>query len=209
MAKFCSNCGAQMDDNLMFCGNCGAKVDAAPAAPVASNVPTAATPAPVGNIDFMGILKGTADAKTNWIAALVMQVLSAVLFLVPLFGMGKGNDELYTIFGLFGDMKDIFARIGYDVGFGIWCTMLFVAVCISIVYMAIPVIKNTRLVPAAALVMTITQAVFFLANFIFLVTLTGEKNCGVTFGFWAYLIVTLAALFFVGRIVVANKKELI
>ena len=204
MAKFCSNCGAQMDDNLMFCGNCGAKVDAAPAAPVASNVPTAATPAPVGNIDFMGILKGTADAKTNWIAALVMQVLSAVLFLVPLFGTGKGNDELYTIFGFFGEMKDV-----SDVPIGIWCIMLFVAVCISIVYMAIPVIKNTRFVPAAALVMTITQAIFFLANFIFLVTITGEKGCGVTFGFWAYLIVTLAALFFVGRIVVANKKELI
>ena len=202
MAKFCSNCGAQMEDNLMFCGNCGAKADAAPvaAAPVAPVAAPATTAPAAGSIDFMGILKGTADAKTNWIAALIMQVLSTILFLVPLFAYGKGKSkETITIFKTFQESN----------GLGSWVIVMFVVVILAMLYMAIPVIRNTRLVPSAALVMAVTQAAFFLSNFIFVVKVTSNTGIGVTFGFWAYLILSLAALFFVGRIIVANKNEYI
>ena len=33
MAKFCTNCGAQLDENVKFCGVCGEKQDAAPEKP--------------------------------------------------------------------------------------------------------------------------------------------------------------------------------
>ena len=33
MAKFCANCGAQMDDNAPFCPNCGAKQEVSQTAP--------------------------------------------------------------------------------------------------------------------------------------------------------------------------------
>ncbi len=33
MAKFCTNCGAKLEDNVAFCTSCGAKLEAAPAQP--------------------------------------------------------------------------------------------------------------------------------------------------------------------------------
>ena len=82
MAKFCSKCGAQMDDNLMFCGNCGAQQGGAPVA-------TAPAASPLANVDYKGILTGKADEKTNWLAALALPVLSLILFLLIFFPHGQ------------------------------------------------------------------------------------------------------------------------
>ena len=34
--KFCNQCGAQLEDDMLFCNMCGAKQEAAPAAPEAA-----------------------------------------------------------------------------------------------------------------------------------------------------------------------------
>ena len=51
MAKFCANCGTELDQNALFCGNCGAKQAEAPApapapAPMAQPAPQATYEAP-------------------------------------------------------------------------------------------------------------------------------------------------------------------
>lgn len=43
MSKFCSNCGATLEDNVMFCSTCGTKQEA-PVAPVAPAAPVYAAP---------------------------------------------------------------------------------------------------------------------------------------------------------------------
>ena len=46
MAKFCAQCGAQMDDNALFCGECGTPVEGA--APAAADFPEVPLETPVG-----------------------------------------------------------------------------------------------------------------------------------------------------------------
>jgi len=205
MAKFCSKCGAQMDDNLMFCGNCGAKADAPAAQAAPQNYAPAARPA--SNIDFVGIITGKTDAKTNWIAAIVMQVLSAILFFLPMVRWGKGdNKETYGLF------KQLFN--GEENCMKVWILVMMIAVFVSIVYMMVPLFRNTRLVPAAALLTAVTQFMFFFSTFLCVLKLVGDADdagakVGTTFGFWAFVIVSALSLFATIRIVVANKKEFI
>lgn len=89
MAKFCSQCGAQLDDAVMFCGNCGAKQEAPAAQPTytapvqeavqptytvpaqAPQVTPVYTPAPTSK---MGI------SKIIWLIAIVLQIAAVLIF---------------------------------------------------------------------------------------------------------------------------------
>ena len=49
--KFCNQCGAQLEDDMLFCNMCGAKQEAAPAAPEAAPAPEVEAPAEEANDD--------------------------------------------------------------------------------------------------------------------------------------------------------------
>lgn len=200
MAKFCSKCGAQMDDNLMFCGNCGAQ-QGAPAAPVAK---------PLGNLDYMGILKGSADEKTNWLAALALQVLSLILFILPIFSskVKYGSNKETDSWGIFSDNYE-------DSGLRILPLILFIVAIAAVIYMLVPVLKKTQFTYSAALVMFVAQTQLWLGMLIYGLKISDSQKqgdysyrVGLSVGGWFYVIIGAVAIFAIGRLVFMNRKKL-
>ncbi|MBR3972160.1 MAG: zinc ribbon domain-containing protein [Ruminococcus sp.] len=204
MAKFCSKCGAQMDDNLMFCGNCGAQQGAA--APAA----TAPAAAPFANLDYKGILTGKTDEKTNWLVALALQVLSLILFLLPIFSskVKFGDNKEVDTWGFFGDHFE-------DSGLRAFPLVLFIVAIAAVIYMLVPVLKKTQFNYAAALVMFVAQTQLWLGTLFLGIKFTdkmGEGDyvakSGLSVAGIIYLVIGAVAIFAVGRLVFQNRKKL-
>lgn len=205
MSKFCSKCGTQLADDLMFCGNCGAKVGEA-AAPVQAS-------AGMGKIDPMAIVKGTAEPKMNWIVALAAQVLAILLFFLPIVSAkmsayGMSQSESMTMFKACEDIAPVALPIIF----------LIIAIA-AVAFMALPLIQKTELKAMNALVMLVAQAAFFVINIIMVIIISGKVNdmmggfgadvsVGFSFAGWLYLIFAALAMFLVGRIVYANKDQI-
>lgn len=203
MAKFCSKCGAQMDDNLMFCGNCGAQQGVAPVA-------TAPAASPLANVDYKGILTGKADEKTNWLAALALQVLSLILFLLPIFSskVKMGSNKETDTWGFFGDYFE-------DTGLRAFPLVLFIVAIAAVIYMLVPVLKKTQFNYAAALVMFVAQTQLWLGTLFLGIKFTdkmGEGDyvarSGLSVAGIIYLVIGAVAIFAVGRLVYMNRKKL-
>ena len=208
MAKFCSKCGTMMEDDMMFCANCGAKSE--DVAPVENCAQTPA--AGIGKIDPMAIIKGTADAKLNWIVALAAQVLAVLLFLLPIVRAKA------SAFGMsYAENAGMFKALGDDMGPVAVPIIFLIITVLAIVFMALPLIQKTELNPINAAVMLCAQAIFFITNIIMVLVINGKARemsegmmtAGFSFWGWLYLIFALVALFLVGRIVYANKDSLL
>lgn len=208
MAKFCSKCGTQMEDDMVFCANCGAKSE--DVAPV--EYPTQTPASNFGKIDPMAIIKGTADAKLNWIVALAAQVLAVLLFLLPIVRAKA------SAFGMsYAENAGMFKALGDDMGPVAVPIIFFIITLLAIVFMALPFIQKTELNPINAAVMFGAQALFFITNIIMVLVINGKARsmsegmmtAGFSFWGWLYLIFALVALFLVGRIVYANKDRLL
>lgn len=212
MSKFCSNCGTQMDDNLMFCGNCGAKAADQPVA-----APVAPKAAPSGGFDFLGILTGKADAKLNWLVALAFQVLSLTLFVLPIFRIrfkyfataDRPVDVDREAWSFFNERFD-------GTGYRVFPVILLIFALVAIGYMLLPIIMKKDLNPAAAVSVLLTQGVIYLSTLFYGIeisdserTLYSVYNKGFSIWGWFYLIIGSVALFLIGRVVFQNIKKLI
>ena len=216
MAKFCGNCGAQMDDNLMFCGNCGARAGGQPAAPVNQAAPTpAVAPAPAAtpfaNIDYKGVLTGKTDEKTNWIVALGLQVLAIIMFLLPIFGtkIKIGSEKEVENWNLLSDNYK-------DSGFRAFPTVLLILAIAAVIYMLLPIIQKKAFNPVAPVVMLVAQAGLYLGTVFYGFSIHEKEKIedftmrtGLNAGGWIYVVIGAVALFAVGRIVYNNRKQLI
>jgi hypothetical protein len=85
MARFCTQCGSPVGDEMSFCMNCGAKTAAPPSPPTASQ-PVSAGPAPTGPAGPAA--PATASAKKT--SPVVKIVLAVVAFFVLLTVAGIG-----------------------------------------------------------------------------------------------------------------------
>ena len=144
MARFCPNCGAQVDDNAPFCPNCGAKQAApqqvAPQQPIPQQ--------PVVKKEFMipGVEEKPVDALKNGnttlysFAAIFFSVLAFIMSLIPIFKIKIGDDKnRSTIFGSIGDFSDQFNKGGGLMFFRIFFMILFIA---SLIYLVIKIIMK-------------------------------------------------------------------
>ena len=67
--KFCNQCGAQLEDDMLFCNMCGAKQEAAPAAPEAAPAPEPVAPEAIPAIEpASGVLYQATPAYTPEVA---------------------------------------------------------------------------------------------------------------------------------------------
>ena len=208
MAKFCSKCGAQMDDNLMFCGNCGASANAqAPARPAG----------PTSNIDVMAILKGKADPKTNWIVALLLQVISTIFFILPIFRTKTHVDA--TRYSKEVNEVDSFGVLSEDwfkeMGVKAFTIVMLIMAVAAIIYMLAPVLRKTELNPAAAVAVLVTQATIYLSILFYGIAQSesekfdgGYYKAGFSVAGWFYIILGAIALFAIVRVVYEHRKKL-
>ena len=96
MAKFCSNCGMQLDDNTVFCTNCGAIIDQPQAAqqpqyqPAPGFVPPVVNqqPAPKPKKSKKGLIIGLSIGG----ALLLIGIIIGILFATGVLG-GKKYDN--------------------------------------------------------------------------------------------------------------------
>ncbi len=219
MAKFCSKCGTQMEDNMMFCANCGNRVDGG----VPVGAPAQASMMGGSKPDIVAILKGKADQKTNWLVALVAQVLPILLFLLPILSFSiPASLRAFASDEMPGPMN-FFAMSSYMTNeMDINATVVFpiIGLILAIgagVYMALPFIQKTEFNPMGAFVMLCGQAIFFIGNVITVMVYSGkvsDLSMGMVktvfnFGGWMYILFSLVALYFVGMIVFYNKDKLL
>ena len=69
MAKYCQNCGKEIEDNAVFCGNCGASQTAgATAQPAVQAAPVGAvtTPTFVGILGMVLVLQDGSKIIISW-----------------------------------------------------------------------------------------------------------------------------------------------
>lgn len=88
MARFCPNCGAQVDDNAPFCPNCGAKQAAAQAAPQ-----QAAPPKQPVDLSF---LKKAITNPLFILGAIICGIVAFFIKLTPTLGVEGGTN--FTLF---------------------------------------------------------------------------------------------------------------
>ncbi len=212
MAKFCSKCGAQMDDNLMFCGNCGAKADAQPvAAPVTAPVKKA------GGLDFVGILTGKGNEFINWIVTLGFQALTIILFFLPLFRtMYKVKATAYTPKSVNRDSWGFLNEKYEGTGVRIFAVLLIIYGLLMVGYILISLLMKHKVNPVAGIAMFIIQSTMYL-SVLFYTFKIGDverteffvSKIGIGFCGWLYLFTGAAALYFLVVNILAKKKELI
>lgn len=105
MSKFCTSCGASLDDNATFCTACGTKL-AAPAAAPAANDGSAAASTPLDDLKDKS-LKAINDFKNNpqrntYIGIACVAVLAIILIIVVVSLISGGYK---------GALKDYFGAI--------------------------------------------------------------------------------------------------
>ncbi len=105
MSKFCTSCGASLDDNATFCTACGAKLAAPAAAPAANDGSTAAS-TPLDDLKDKS-LKAINDFKNNpqrntYIGIACVAVLAIILIIVVVNLISGGYK---------GALKDYFGAI--------------------------------------------------------------------------------------------------
>lgn len=96
MSKFCTNCGASMNDNAVFCTSCGAKNDVAP---TASNIPSQPAPAAEGATPIDQLKSKTAQAisgfknspQRNTYIGIGVVAVAAIVLIVLLFVLLGGG----------------------------------------------------------------------------------------------------------------------
>ncbi|MBR3992178.1 MAG: zinc ribbon domain-containing protein [Clostridia bacterium] len=99
MARFCPNCGAQVDDNAPFCPNCGAKQAAAQAAPQ-QVAPQQAAPqqvAPPKQPVDLSFLKKAITNPLFILGAIICGIVAFFIKLTPIVGT-DGFGANYTAF---------------------------------------------------------------------------------------------------------------
>jgi hypothetical protein len=79
MARFCTQCGSPLGDEMSFCMNCGAKIAAPPSAPTASQ-PVATGPAPTGPAGPAAAATGPAK-KMSPVVKIILAVVAFFIFL--------------------------------------------------------------------------------------------------------------------------------
>lgn len=210
MAKFCSKCGAQMDDNLMFCGNCGAKADAQPA-PVTAPVKKA------GGFDFVGILLGKGNEFINWIITLGFQALTLILFFLPLFRVvSKTKATAYTPKYVNRESWGFLNERYEDQGVRIFAVLLIIYGFLMIGYILLSLLMKKKVNPVAGIAMFIIQSTMYLSVFFYTLKIGdversayGVYKVGIGFCGWLYLFIGAAALYFLVVNILQKKKELI
>ena len=94
MAKFCMNCGAQLEDNAKFCMSCGTKVEEMAVPAAASSAETAATPA-AAPVSYPGPAIPKKKGKTGLIIGIAVGVVALIAVLAVLLGGSGGASKLY------------------------------------------------------------------------------------------------------------------
>ncbi len=187
MAKFCANCGSQMDENAPFCPNCGAKQ----AAPQQAAPQQAAAPQkqPI-NVD-LSFMKKKIENPLFIIGALVSAIVAFFIKLTPVLGIEGGSNA--TLFYM--------ARSNF-----IDKTALYVFMMIFLIVMVGTAgwlaFKHFFRRDVTALDMIISFAGFFL---MFLITIIafpviggelGGLSSGPNVGGWILIFSEIAGLFF-------------
>ena len=93
MARFCPNCGAQVDDNAPFCPNCGAKQAAAQAAPQQAAPQQVAPPKQPVDLSF---LKKAITNPLFILGAIICGIVAFFIKLTPTLGVEGGTN--FTLF---------------------------------------------------------------------------------------------------------------
>ncbi|MBE6737461.1 MAG: zinc ribbon domain-containing protein [Ruminococcaceae bacterium] len=210
MAKFCSKCGAQMDDNLMFCGNCGAKADAQPA-PVTAPVKKA------GGFDIVGILTGKGDEFINWIVTLGFQALTLILFFLPLFRtkvktFATGYSPAHTDRDNWGFLNEKYENTGLRA----FVIILIIYAILLIGYTLLPILMKKKVNLIGAIALFVVQSTMYLSVIFYTLKIGdversayGVYKIGIGVWGWFYLFTGAAALYLLVVNVLQKKKELI
>ncbi len=191
MAKFCGNCGTQLNDNDMFCGKCGTRVESAelayrqpPFTPGSTNTPT---------------------NKIHWLLSFLGQILCAVLFFLPTM-----NIEALWV-SKDASIMDIISEAGYSAIYVILLILFFSAA----VVMFLPFVLNKPLISKNLIFMKVMSVLFFVINVIVFILIGNEfeeQGGGLmeyslnAFG-WIYIIVSVIAIVDLMVLSIKTKKN--
>ena len=189
MARFCGNCGTQLNDNAMFCGKCGAKVAVADFAYQQPN------PA-LNNAN-------TTINKTHWILSFLGQIVCAILFFLPTI-----NLEALWVAEDISVMEQV-SEAGYSAIYVILLILFFSAAIV----MLLPVLQSKPLRSNSLVFMQIMSVLFFVVNVIVYIVIGNEvKDQGfgvVEYGLnaWGWIYIIMSVIMIVDLMVLSSKTK--
>ncbi len=110
MAKFCSNCGNELNENSAFCANCGCAIPdaqaSAPDAPNLENVPNA----PVNKTQVSMIL-GIIGIVFAWLIAIIGHVLCIIGIVIGVKEYKQTGKSTGLVLSIIGESCAVFNSI--------------------------------------------------------------------------------------------------
>ena len=165
------------------------------------------------NLDWMGMLTGKAPLFQNCLAALAVQLLSFILFFLPMLSVKVGAYG-YSVRSGVGLFK---AFSGAGVIFPILALLVLLG---SVAFLLLPLFQKKEIKLLNVLVFFAGQVVYFLTVVISVIVkmisagsnmkLYGysiKTSCGITVWFVLFALFTLAAMFVSGRVLFFRKDE--
>lgn len=189
MARFCGNCGTQLNDNAMFCGKCGAKVAVAD---FAYQQPNSA----LNNAN-------TTTNKTHWILSFLGQIVCAILFFLPTI-----NLEALWVAKDISVMEQV-SEAGYSAIYVILLILFFSAAIV----MLLPVLQSKPLRSNSLVFMQIMSVLFFVVNVIVYIVIGNEvkdQSFGVVeydLNAWGWIYIIMSIIMIVDLMVLSSKTK--
>lgn len=208
MAKFCGNCGAQMQDEAKICGRCGKPL----ASPIRTNTqfsPRPTTPPTIGGMQKRSGIQVVNKDEDNLViinlGEALLFVLLGILNFIKLLKVdtifGSGTISLKELLS-----DDDFNDKNYEAIPIIMGILIFIAAALSIV----------QLFSAPKKELLISQVIISVLAFVLLVTVyaiatnsdgADYYDLSLTFGGWLYLLVSLANILL--SVLILKKANLI